>query len=64
MKIGKPVIVREILKKGKNYQIVTTPLKDGEGSITGAIGVLLDISDTKHTQDADREQRGFFLTEK
>jgi PAS domain S-box-containing protein len=64
METGKPVIVREVLKKGKHFQIVTTPLKDGEGSIIGAIEVLLDISDTKRAQDAAREQRGFYLTEK
>lgn len=64
METGKAVIVREVAKKGKHFQIVTTPLKDGEGNIIGAIEVLLDISDTKRARDAEREQRGFYLTEK
>lgn len=64
METGKAVIVREAAKKGKHFQIVTTPLKDGEGNVTGAIEVLLDISDTKRARDAEQEQRGFYLTEK
>lgn len=64
METGKPVIVRNVAKKGKHFQIVTTPLRDGEARIIGAIEVLLDISDTKRAQDAAREQRGFYLTEK
>jgi PAS domain S-box-containing protein len=64
METGRPVIVREAAKKGKHFQIVTTPLKDGEGTIIGAIEVLLDISDTKRARDAEKEQRGFYLTEK
>ena len=64
METGRPVIVREAAKKGKHFQVVTTPLKDGEGNIMGVIEVLLDISDTKRARDAEREQRGFYLTEK
>ena len=64
METGRPVIVREAAKKGKHFQIVTTPFKDSEGNITGVIEVLLDISDTKRARDAEKEQRGFYLTEK
>ena len=64
METGRPVIVREAAKKGKHFQVVTTPLKDGEGNIMGVIEVLLDISVTKRARDAEREQRGFYLTEK
>ena len=64
METGKPVIIREAAKKGKHFQVVTTPFKDAEGKITGVIEVLLDISDTKRARDAEKEQRGFYLTEK
>lgn len=64
METGKPMVIREVAKKGKHFQIVTTPYKDAEGKITGVIEVLLDISDTKRAKDAAREQRGFYLTEK
>jgi two-component system NtrC family sensor kinase len=64
METGRPVIVREAAKKGKHFQLVTTPLKDSEGAIIGVIEVLLDISDTKRARDAEKEQRGFYLTEK
>jgi two-component system NtrC family sensor kinase len=64
LETGKPVIIREAAKKGKHFQVVTTPFKDAEGTITGVIEVLLDISDTKRARDAEKEQRGFYLTEK
>lgn len=64
METGKPMVIREVAKKGKHFQIVTTPYNDAEGAITGVIEVLLDISDTKRAKDAAREQRGFYLTEK
>lgn len=61
---GRSVIVREVSKKGKHFQIATTPFKDGEGNIIGVIEVLMDISDLKTAKDAEREQRGFYLAEK
>ncbi|MFZ5997205.1 MAG: PAS domain-containing sensor histidine kinase [Nitrospirota bacterium] len=61
---GRSVIIREVEKKGKHFQIVTTPFKDGEGGDVGAIEVLLDITEKKRAEDAEKEQRGFYLTEK
>jgi two-component system NtrC family sensor kinase len=61
---GRPVVVREVKKKGKHFQIVTTPFTDGEGNVTGVIEVLLDISGKKRAEDAEKEQRGFYLAEK
>lgn len=61
---GRSVIVREVEKKGKHFQIVTTPFKDSEGYIIGVIEVLLDITEKKRAEDAEKEQRGFYLTEK
>ncbi|MDA8105645.1 MAG: PAS domain-containing protein [Nitrospiraceae bacterium] len=61
---GRSVIIREVEKKGKHFQIVTTPAKDGEGRVTGAIEVLLDITEKKRAEDAEKEQRGFYIAEK
>ncbi|MEW6116016.1 MAG: ATP-binding protein [Nitrospirota bacterium] len=61
---GRSVIIREVEKKGKHFQIVTTPFKDGEGGDVGVIEVLLDITEKKRAEDAEKEQRGFYLTEK
>jgi len=61
---GRSVIVREVKKKGKHFQIATTPFKDAAGATTGVIEVLLDISELIQARDAEREQRGFYLAEK
>lgn len=61
---GRSVIVREVQKKQKYFQIVTTPFKDGEGNIIGAIEVLMDISDMKKAEDAEKEMRGSFFEER
>jgi two-component system NtrC family sensor kinase len=64
MATGRSVIIREVEKKGKHFQIVTTPFKDGEGNIVGVIEVLLDITEKKRAEDAEKMQRGFYLAEK
>lgn len=61
---GRSVVVGDVEKKGKFFQVVTTPFKDGEGNITGVIEVLLDISEKKRAEFAEKEQRGFYLAEK
>jgi PAS domain S-box-containing protein len=61
---GKPVIQMGVLKKGKYFQVITSPLKNEEGSVTGVIEVLLDISEKKRAEFAEKEQRGFYLAEK
>lgn len=61
---GRPVVVSEVQKKGKYFQVVTTPFRDAKGTITGVIEVLLDITKKKRAEDAEREQREFYLTEK
>ncbi|MFZ6008538.1 MAG: PAS domain-containing sensor histidine kinase [Nitrospirota bacterium] len=64
MATGRSVIIREVEKKGKHFQIVTTPFKDGEGNTVGIIEVLLDITEKKRAEDAEKMQRGFYLAEK
>ena len=61
---GNPVIIREVEKKGKHFQIVTTPFKDSEGSVVGVIEVLLDITEKKQAEESEKRQRGFYLAEK
>lgn len=61
---GRSVVLRGVEKKGKYFQVITTPLKDGEGSVTGVIEVLLDISEKKRAEFAEKEQRGFYIAEK
>lgn len=64
MATGRSVIIREVEKKGKHFQIVTTPFKDSEGNNIGVIEVLLDITEKKRAEDAERMQREFYLAEK
>lgn len=64
MATGRSVIIREVEKKGKHFQIVTTPFKDSEGNTVGVIEVLLDITEKKKAEDAEKMQRGFYLAEK
>lgn len=61
---GRSVILREVKKKDKHFQIVTTPLKDSEGNVTGVIEVLLDITEKKIAEDMERELRGSFFEER
>lgn len=48
---GRSVVVREVEKKGNHFQIVTSPFKDSDGNIVGAIEVLLNINEKKKTQE-------------
>lgn len=52
---GKPVFIREIRKKGKYFQIVTSPLKDAAGRVTGAIEVSIDVTEKKKAEEAARQ---------
>lgn len=61
---GRSVLLRGVEKKGKYFQVITTPLKNDEGNVTGVIEVLLDISEKKRAEFAEKEQRGFYIAEK
>lgn len=49
---GRSVVVREVEKKGNHFQIVTSPFKDSDGNIVGAIEVLLNINEKKKNPGA------------
>lgn len=52
---GKSVFIREIKKKGKYFQIVTSPLKDAMGNVTGAIEVSIDVTEKKKAEESARQ---------
>jgi PAS domain S-box-containing protein len=62
---GRPVVVREVKKKEKYFQVVTTPYaRNEEGEVTKVIEVSLDITEKKQAEQAEKEQREQYLTEK
>lgn len=52
---GRPVLIREVKKKNKHFQIVTSPLKDGDGRVTGVIEVSMDVTEKKKAEDLMRQ---------
>ncbi|MBW6521451.1 MAG: PAS domain-containing protein [Desulfoarculaceae bacterium] len=62
---GRPVVVNEVRKKDKYFQLVTTPYaRDEQGAVTRVIEVALDITARKKAEEEERRQRGFYLAEK
>jgi PAS domain S-box-containing protein len=62
---GQPGIVREMKKKDKYFQVVTSPYAKGsDGKVTKVIEVSLDITEKKKAETAEEEQREHYLTEK
>lgn len=62
---GRPVVVNEVRKKSKYFQLVTTPFsKDAAGQVTKVIEVALDITARKKAEEEERRQRGYYLAEK
>jgi len=49
---NREVFLKEVTKKGRIFQINTSPLRDRNGNITGVIEVSVDITDKKKTEDA------------
>ena len=52
---GKPVFIREVKKKNKHFQIVTSPLKDESGRVTGVIEVSIDVTEKKKAEQLMRQ---------
>ncbi len=50
MATGKPVTLREVKKKDRFFQVVTTPLK-ASGEIRGVIEVLIDVTEKKKAEE-------------
>jgi PAS domain S-box-containing protein len=51
---GRPVFIREIKKKGRYFQIVTSPLKDADGGLTAIIEVSVDVTEKKKAEEGRR----------
>lgn len=52
LEMERPVFLKEVIKKGKVFQIVTSPLRDSSGRITGVIEVSMDITERKRALEA------------
>ena len=62
---GRPVVVNEVRKKDKYFQLVTTPFsRDANGQVTRIIEVALDITARKKAEEEEQRQRGYYLAEK
>lgn len=62
---GQSGIVREMKKKDKYFQVVTSPYARGaDGKVTQVIEVSLDITEKKKAEAAEEKQREHYLTEK
>ena len=51
---GRSVFIREIKKKGRFFQIVTSPLKDADGGLTAIIEVSVDVTEKKKAEEGRR----------
>lgn len=51
---GRSVFIREIKKKGRYFQIVTSPLKDADGGLTAIIEVSVDVTEKKKAEEGRR----------
>ena len=52
---GKPVFIREIKKKGRYFQIVTSPLKNRDGTLKGVVEVSIDVTEKKRAEEGMRQ---------
>lgn len=52
---GRPVFIREIKKKGRYFQIVTSPLKDRDGKLKGVVEVSIDVTEKKRAEEGMRQ---------
>jgi len=52
---GRPVFIRDIKKKGRYFQIVTSPLKDREGVLQGVVEVSIDVTEKKRAEEGMRQ---------
>lgn len=55
LETGRAVFLKEVTKKGRVFQIVTSPLKNSSGNIMGVIEVSLDITEKKKAENAMRQ---------
>ncbi len=55
LETGRSVLLKEVTKKGRTFQIATSPLKNNQGEITGVIEVSMDITEKKLAEEARRQ---------
>lgn len=62
---GKTAIVREIWKKGRCFQVVTTPFsRSDEGQVLSVIEVSMEVTEKKLAEAMEKDLREFCLNEK
>ncbi len=62
---GRAVMVREVRKKNKYFQVISTPFtRDNKGNVNKVIEVSLDITAKRLAEQEEKRQRDFYLTEK
>jgi two-component system NtrC family sensor kinase len=52
---GRSVFIREIRKKGRYFQIVTSPLKDRDGALKAVVEVSIDVTEKKRAEEGLRQ---------
>ncbi|MCL4457937.1 MAG: ATP-binding protein [Nitrospirae bacterium] len=52
LETGRAGMLKEVIKKGRVFQIATSPLKDKKGDIIGVVEVNMDITEKKRAEDA------------
>lgn len=62
---GKTTVVREIWKKGRCFQVVTTPFSlSDDGQVLSVIEVTMEITEKKLAEAVEKDLRDFCLSEK
>ncbi|MHB8881618.1 MAG: PAS domain-containing sensor histidine kinase [Thermodesulfovibrionales bacterium] len=52
---GRSVFIREIKKKGRYFQIVTSPLRDRDGTLKAVVEVSIDVTEKKSAEEGMRQ---------
>lgn len=52
---GRSVFIREIKKKGRYFQIVTSPLRDRDGTLKAVVEVSIDVTEKKRAEEGMRQ---------
>ncbi|MFO7576933.1 MAG: ATP-binding protein [Pelovirga sp.] len=62
---GKTAVVREVWKKGRCFQVVTTPFsRSATGQVNSVIEVSMEITEKKVAEAAEKDLREFCINEK
>ena len=55
LETGRSVFIRDIKKRDKHLQIVTSPLNDADGNVTGVVEVSIDVTEKKKAEEGLRQ---------